>query len=169
MAQVLLKGKPVNTTGNLPKMGSKAPNFELVDADLKVKQLSDFAGKKKVLSFVPSLDTPTCSLSAKKFNEAANNFKNTVVLVISADLPFAQKRFCGAENLKNVMTLSLMRSKKSAEDYGVLLSDGPLTGLCTRAIVVLDESDNVIYTELVAEITQEPNYDPVIKLLRDCL
>jgi len=166
MVQVLLKGKPINTHGDLPKIGSKAVDFELVDADLKVRHLSEFKGKKKLLSTVPSLDTPTCSLSAKKFNEAASKLNNVVILVISADLPFAQKRVCGAENLKNIISLSLMRSKKFAEDYGMLIKDGPLTGLCARSIIVLDENDKVIYTELVPEITQEPNYEKALLTLR---
>lgn len=166
MVQVLLKGKPVNIHGDLPKIGSKAVDFELVDGDLKVRHLSEFKGKKKLLSTVPSLDTGTCSLSAKKLNEAASKLTNVVILVISADLPFAQKRFCGAENLKNIIPLSLMRSKKFTEDYGMLIKDGPLTGLCARSIIVLDENDKVIYTELVPEITQEPNYEKALTALR---
>lgn len=165
MAQVMLKGKPVNTCGDLPKVGSKAPEFELTDRDLKLKHLSDFKGKKKVISVVPSLDTPTCSLSTIKFDEAASKLKNTVILVVSVDLPFAQKRFCGTENLQNVVPLSMMRSKKMAEEYGVLIVDGPLTGLCTRAVIVIDENDNVVYTELVPEISQEPNYEKAIEKL----
>lgn len=165
MAQVTLKGKPIQTKGNLPKVGSRAPDFLLVSADLADKTLADFKGKKKILSIVPSLDTPTCSLSAKKFNEAANLLSNAVILVISADLPFAQKRVCGAENLKNIFTLSMMRNKKFGEDYGVLIIDGPLAGICARAIVVLDEADKVIYTQLVPEIAQEPDYDQALKVL----
>lgn len=162
MVRVLLKGKPINIHGDLPKVGSKAIDFELVDADLKLRHLNEFKGKKKILVTVPSLDTATCSLSAKKFNEAVSNLSGVVVLVISADLPFAQKRFCGAENLKNIIPLSLMRSKKFAEDYGMLIKDGVLTGLCARSIIVLNENDNVIYTELVPEITQEPNYEKAL-------
>lgn len=167
MAKVALKGKPITTYGDLPKIGSQAPRFELIDVDLKVRLLDEFKGKKKLLSTVPSLDTPTCSLSAKKFNEAASKLGNTIILVISADLPFAQKRMCGAEGLKNITPLSLMRSKKFAEDYGVLIQDGPLTGLCTRAIVILDENDKVVYTELVPEITQEPNYEKALLALKN--
>lgn len=165
MSQVTLKGKLVQTKGTVPKVGSHAPDFLLVDNDLKDKTLADFKGKRKLLSIVPSLDTATCSLSAKKFNEAASKLSNTVILVISADLPFAQKRVCGAENMKNILTLSLMRNKKFAEDYGVLILDGPLAGLCARAVVVLDAGDKVIYTELVPEISQEPDYDRALKAL----
>ena len=165
MAQIFLKGTPINTSGNLPKIGTKAPSFRLVDGDLKERSLEEFKGKKKLLSIVPSLDTSVCSISAKKFNEAAGQKKNTVILVISADSPFAQKRVCGAEKMDNIITLSIIRSKKFAEDYGILLVDGPLAGFCGRAIVVLDENDKVVYTELVPEITQEPNYDMALKAL----
>lgn len=164
MAQVTLKGSPTPLFGELPKIGAQAPNFELVDQDLKRRYLSDFKGKRKIISIVPSLDTPTCSLSTKKFNQEASKLSNTVILVVSADLPFAQKRFCGAEGLENVIPLSLMNSKKFAEDYGVLVKEGPLAGLCTRAIVCLDENDTVVYIELVSEITHEPNYEKVLKI-----
>ncbi|MBS0615599.1 MAG: thiol peroxidase [Verrucomicrobia bacterium] len=165
MAEVTIKGSPIHTNGNLPKVGAIAPDFKLVDNDLKEHSLGEFKGKKKLLSIVPSLDTSVCSTSAKKFNESAGQKKNSVILVISADSPFAQKRICGAENLSNILTLSLVRSKKFAEDYGVLLIDGPLAGLCARAIVVLDENDKVLYTELVPEIAQEPNYEMALKAL----
>ena len=165
MAQISLKGTPINTNGNLPKIGTKAPSFRLVDGDLKERTLEEFKGKKKLLSIVPSLDTSVCSMSAKKFNDAAGQKKNAVILVISVDSPFAQKRVCGAEKMDNIITLSLIRSKKFAEDYGILLVDGPLAGLCGRAIVVLDENDKVLYTELVPEIAQEPNYDLALKAL----
>lgn len=165
MANVTLKGKPITTKGELPEVGSKAPDFVLVDGGLKDRSLADYKGKKKILSVVPSLDTPTCALSAKKFNEAASKLPNTVILVVSADLPFAQKRLCSAENLNNVIPLSLMRSKKFAEDYGVLIQDGPIAGLCTRAIIVLDEENKVIYTELVPELSQEPDYDKAMRSL----
>lgn len=163
MAQVTLKGAPTRLYGELPKLGIEGPDFELVDKDLKRKSLGDFKGKKKLLSIVPSLDTPTCALSAKKINEAALRLSNVVVLVISADLPFAQKRFCGTEGLEIITPLSLMNSKKFAEDYGVLITEGPLEGLCARALVILDEHDRVIYTELVPEITEEPNYEKALK------
>lgn len=166
MAEVKLMGKPVHTNGDLPKVGSKAPDFVLVDATLRERTLHDFKGKKKVLSIVPSLDTPTCSISAKKFNESASQYPNAVILVISADLPFAQKRFCGSEGLKNIITLSLLRSKKFAEDYGVLLQDGPIAGLCTRTIFVLDEQDKIVYSQLVSEISEEPDYEKALKFLQ---
>lgn len=166
MANVTLKGKPINISGNLPKVGSNGPSFELIDSELKVRSLSEFKGKKKVISTVPSLDTPTCSKSAIKFEKEALKLTNTVILVVSADLPFAQKRFCSSENVTHVIPLSLMRSKKMAEDYGILIVDGPLAGLCARAIIILDESDRVIYTELVSEITEEPNYDKAIAALK---
>ncbi len=165
MAQISLKGSPINTSGNLPKIGTKAPSFRLVDGDLKERTLEEFKGKKKLLSIVPSLDTSVCSMSAKKINEAAGQKKNAVILVISADSPFAQKRVCGAEKIDSILTLSMIRSKKFAEDYGILIIDGPLAGFCGRAIVVLDENDKVVYTELVPEITQEPNYEMALKSL----
>jgi thiol peroxidase len=165
MANVTLKGNPIQTNGSLPSLNQKAPDFTLVDNDLKDHSLGDYKGKKKLLSIVPSLDTPTCSLSAKKFNDAAKDHPDIVILVISADLPFAQKRICGLENLKNVLTLSMMRSKDFAEDYGVLITTGPLAGIAARAVVVLDAQDKVIYTELVPEITQEPNYDKALEAL----
>jgi len=163
MAQITLKGTPIQTSGQLPSIGSKAPDFKLVNSDLKDCSLSDYKGKRKILSIVPSLDTSVCSLSAKKFNQAIEKHPQIAVLVISADLPFAQKRVCGAENLKNITTLSMMRSKDFAKDYGILIQDGPLAGLCARSIVVLDENDKIMYTELVPEIAQEPNYDKALE------
>jgi thiol peroxidase len=165
MAKTLLMGNPVTTNGDLPALSTSAPDFILVDAELKNHSLKDYAGKRKILSIVPSIDTAVCSLSTKKFNESAKNLPGTVVLVISADLPFAQKRFCGAENIKEVITLSMMRSKDFAKDYGVLLIDGPLAGICARAIVILDENNKVIYTELCKEISQEPNYEKALQVL----
>jgi len=165
MAQVTFKSNPIHTTGELPKVGSKAPDFLLTDKDLKDRSLKDFKGRKKVLSFVPSLDTSVCSLSAKKFNQAMKHHKEAQVLIISADLPFAQNRLCTQEALENVTTLSLIRSKEAAKNYGVLIQDGPLAGLCARAVVVLDENDQVLYTELVPEITHEPNYDKALEAL----
>ena len=165
MAQVTLKGNPIETSGELPNLQSKAPEFTLVDKDLKDRHLSDFKGKRKLLSIVPSLDTPTCSLSAKKFNDAAKQHPEVVILVISADSPFAQKRFCGAEGVNNIITLSMMRSKDFAKDYGILIITGPLAGICARAVLVLDENDKVLYTELVPEIAQEPNYEKALAIL----
>jgi thiol peroxidase len=166
MAKITLKGNPVNTSGELPKVGSKAPDFQLADADLGDVTLAAFKGKKKLLNIVPSLDTPTCATSTRKFNDQAGKLNNTVVLIVSADLPFAQKRFCGAENTSSVKTLSMMRNRNFAKDYGVLIEDGPLKGITARAIVVLDENDNVKYTELVPEITQEPNYEKALAALK---
>ncbi len=158
MATTHFKGTPVHTNGELPAVGAKAPDFKLVAGDLSDATLADFAGKKKILNIVPSLDTPVCAASARHFNEDASVLDNTVVLVISADLPFAQGRFCTTEGLENVTTLSMMRDRNFAKDYGVLLVDGPLAGICARAVVVLDENDTVVYTQLVDEITTEPNY-----------
>lgn len=163
MATVNMKGKPVSLKGSFPKKGSHAPDFSLVDAELKDRSLSEFKGKKKIIYIVPSLDTPTCSLSTKKFNDAALKSKLWTFIVISCDLPFAQKRFCTSEEAKHATTLSMMRSKKFAEDYGILIQEGPLSGLCARAVVVLDESDNVLYSELVEEITSEPNYKAALE------
>jgi len=166
MAKVVLKGNPINTIGELPKVGSKAPDFKLTNGDLKDVSLADFKGKKKILNIVHSLDTGTCATSAKKFNEAASKLNNTVVITISADLPFAQGRFCGSENLKNIVPLSMMRDKSFAKDYGVLVLDGPIAGICARSIVVLDENDKVVYTEQVHEVTGEPNYDKALAAVK---
>lgn len=165
MAKVTLKGNTIETSGELPSIKSKASPFRLVDKDLNDRTLADYKGKKKILSIVPSLDTAVCSLSAKKFNQSAAAHPDTVILVISGDSPFAQKRVCGAENLDNVVTLSMLRDKDFAKAYGVLMTTGPLAGLCARSIVVLDENDTVIYTELVPEITQEPNYEKALAAL----
>jgi thioredoxin-dependent peroxiredoxin len=165
MAKITLKGNPIRTNGNLPAIGTKAPDFQLVTADLKDRSLKDFKGKKKMIYSVPSLDTPTCSLSTKKFNEQIKTHPEVAVVVVSSDLPFAQKRFCSGENVANITTLSMMRSKDFAQSYGILIEDGPLAGICARAVVVLDENDNVIYTELVPEIAQEPNYDKALQAL----
>ena len=165
MATVTLKGNPFNTNGTLPAVGSTAPDFSLVDGKLGEVNLSTYAGKQKVLNIVPSLDTPTCATSARKFNEKASQLSDTVVLVISADLPFAQGRFCSTEGLENVVPLSLMRSKKFAKDYGMLLVDGPLAGITARAVVVLDKDNKVTYTQLVGEIGDEPDYDSALSAL----
>jgi len=165
MAQITLKGTPTHTNGNLPKVGSKAPDFRLTDKDLNDCGLASWAGKKKLISIVPSLDTPVCAMSTKKFNDHARAHPDTVILTVAADLPFAMKRFCGNEGLENVVPLSLMRDRKFAEDYGVLITDGPLAGITARAIVVLGADDVVRYTELVPEIAQEPDYDAALKAL----
>jgi thiol peroxidase len=163
MATVTLRGTPVQTSGELPKVGSKAPDFKLVNPDLKDVSLADFAGKKKILNIYPSVDTPVCATSTRKFNEKASSLKDTVVVCIAADLPFAFRRFCGAEGLSNVQTLSLMRGRDFGKSYGVELTSGPMAGLLARAIVVLDQDNKVTHTELVPEIAQEPNYDAALK------
>lgn len=163
---VMLAGNPINVEGKFPKVGDKAPDFKLVDKDLKDVSLKDFAGKRKVLNIVPSLDTPTCAKSTRVFNEKASSVKNTVVLVIAADLPFAMSRFCGAEGLHNVLTLSTMRGAEFKRNYGVDITSGPLAGVTARAVVVLDEGDKVIHAELVPEIKNEPNYDAALAALK---
>ncbi len=165
MATVTLKGNPIHTNGELPAVGSRAPDFRLVGKDLADRSLSAWAGKKKVLNIVPSLDTPVCAASARKFNEKVSGRGDSVVLIVSADLPFAASRFCEAEGLDSVVPLSMMRSKDFARDYGVLLADGPLAGLAARAVVVLDASDRVVHRQLVPEITQEPDYDAALAAL----
>jgi thiol peroxidase len=165
MAKITLQGNEINTNGDLPAVGSQAPALKLVDGELNDVELSSFTGKKKLLNIVPSLDTPVCATSTKKFNDVAQAHLDTVMLVISADLPFAMGRFCTAEGTENVVALSMMRSKSFAKNYGVLITDGPLAGITARAIVVLDENDKVVYTELVPEIAQEPDYDAAIAAL----
>ncbi|MDN3506414.1 MAG: thiol peroxidase [Simkaniaceae bacterium] len=165
MAKITLKNNPIQTNGELPKIGASAPDFTLVDRDLANHSLKDYSGKRKVLSIVPSLDTAVCSSMAKKFNDVIKEKTDVILLVISADLPFAQKRFCVQENVDNAVTLSMMRNKDFARDYGVLIEDGPLAGICARAVIVLDENDQVIYSELVPEITQEPDYEKALTYL----
>lgn len=166
MATTKLRGNPINTNADLPGVGAKAPDFLLIDGDLKEVKLADFKGKKKLLNIVPSLDTPVCAISTKKFNDFAKTRSDVAAFTISADLPFAQKRFCTAENIGNVRTLSMMRDRNFAKDYGVLIQNGPLTGITARAVVVLDENDKVTYRELVPEIGQEPNYEAAIAALK---
>lgn len=163
---VTLGGNPVHLTGSLPKVGSKAPAFKLVTGDLQDVGLDAYAGKRKVLNIVPSLDTPTCATSARKFNEKAANLPNTVVLVIAADLPFAMGRFCQTEGLDNVVPLSLMRGREFMTDYGVAFADGPLVGVTARAVIVVDENDVVRYTQLVPEIKDEPDYAAALAALK---
>jgi len=166
MADVTFKGNPNHTSGDLPVVGSVAPDLaSLIDGKLGNVSLNDYAGKKKLLNIVPSLDTGVCATSTRKFNEKASQYPDTVVLVISGDLPFAQGRFCTTEGLENVIPLSMMRSKQFAKDYGILLVDGPLAGLAGRAVVILDENNKVIYTQLVGEITDEPDYDSALAAL----
>jgi thiol peroxidase len=165
MAKITLKGKPFRTVGDLPAVGSQAPDFRLVDADMNDVGLASYAGKKKILTINPSFDTPVCAAAARKFNEKASALGDTVVLAISTDLPFAQKRFCTAEGLEIVVPLSIMRSKHFAKDYGVLIEDGPLAGITARAIVVLDADDKVVHSQLVEEIAEEPDYEAAIKVV----
>ena len=162
MATVTLKGNPIHTNGDLPAVGSQAPDFRLVDKDLRDTGLADFAGKRKLLNIVPSLDTPVCAISTRKFSEHARGRGDVAVLIVSADLPFAAGRFCSTEGIDNVVTLSMMRSRSFAKDYGVLITDGPLAGIAARSVVVLDAHDRVVYTELVPEILQEPDYEKAI-------
>ena len=165
MAAVTLAGNPIDINGNFPKLGQTAPAFALVGKDLKDVRLADFAGKRKVLNIVPSLDTPVCATSTRKFNERAGSVANAVVLVISADLPFAMGRFCTTENLHNVVPLSTMRGREFLRNYGVEIASGPLAGVAARAVVVLDAADKVLHAELVPEIKNEPNYDAALKAL----
>ncbi|HPB73687.1 MAG TPA: thiol peroxidase [Chromatiaceae bacterium] len=158
MAQTALQGNPVQLSGDLPAVGSTAPDFSLTAGDLSDVNLATYAGKKKLLNIVPSLDTGVCAASTKKFNETMAGRDDAVALVISADLPFASGRFCSAEGITNVINLSMMRSRNFAKDYGVLIVNGPLAGITARAVVVLDADNRVVHTQLVPEITQEPDY-----------
>jgi thioredoxin-dependent peroxiredoxin len=166
MSTVTLGGNPVNTAGDLPAVGSAAPAFTLAKGDLSALTNADLTGKKVVLNIFPSVDTPTCAASVRHFNEAAATLENTAVVCISADLPFAQGRFCGAEGLTNVMTASSFRSPGFGSDYGVTLVDSAFAGLLARAVVVLDETGNVIHTEMVSEIANEPNYEAALNALK---
>lgn len=165
MSSVTLKGTPLALTGVLPKIGQVAPAFTLVAGDLSLKTAADFAGKRKVLNLFPSVDTPTCAASVRHFNQQASNLANTVVINISADLPFAQARFCGAEGLENVINLSTFRHPDFLTQYGVAFAEGPLMGLCARAVIILDENNVVIYSELVSEVANEPNYAAALATL----
>jgi thioredoxin-dependent peroxiredoxin len=165
MATITLRGNPVQTNGELPKVGTELQGFKLVNQDLKDVTLHDFAGKKKVLNIFPSIDTPTCATSVRQFNQRAAALNNTVVLSVSADLPFAHKRFCAAEGIANVTSLSTMRDHHFARDLGVMIETGPLAGLCARAVLVLDEQNKVQHAELVKELANEPNYDAALKAI----
>jgi thiol peroxidase len=166
MARITLKGNPINTSGTLPAKGRPAPDFTLTGGDLADVSLASFAGRKKILNIVPSLDTSVCALSAKRFNEAVAALGDTMVLNISADLPFAQKRFCDAEKLASIIPLSTFQSPSFGRDYGVLILDKPLAGLMSRAVVVLDTNNIVVYTEQVPEIAQEPDYSAALAAVR---
>ncbi len=163
---VTLGGTPITLFGTFPAVGQTAPPFTLVDKDLNDVSLKDFAGKRKILNIVPSLDTPVCATSTRKFNEAASQLNNAVVLVIAADLPFAMGRFCTTEGLANVTTLSLMRGRDFMRNYGVKIADSKLSGVTARAVLVLDENDRVLHAELVDDIKHEPNYDAALAVLK---
>ena len=165
MATLTLQGTEIHTNGNLPKVGGSAPDFVLVNSKMEDVSLSTYKGKKKLLSIVPSLDTPVCAISTKKFDQLAREKTDALFITISADLPFAMSRFCKTENLDNVITLSMMRSRNFAKDYGVLITDGPLAGITARSIIVLDEKNIVVHSELISEIAHEPDYNTAIKLL----
>jgi len=165
MAKITLGGNPINTSGELPKTGSKATQFQLVKTDLSVASLSDFAGSKLVLNIFPSIDTGTCATSVRTFNAKASSLENTKVLCISRDLPFAQKRFCGAEGLENVINLSDFKTGAFGKDYGLEIVDGPLAGLHSRVVIIIDENGVVKYAEQVAEIANEPNYEAALATL----
>ena len=166
MATVTLKGNPIDVAGSFPQKGQKAPAFNLVAKDLKDVSLAEYSGKRKVLNIVPSLDTAVCATSTRKFNEKAGSLANAVVLVISADLPFAAGRFCSTEGLNNVVTLSTLRGREFMKAYGVEITSGPLAGVTARGVVVLDENDTVLHAELVPEIAQEPDYDAALAALK---
>ncbi|EIK52393.1 thiol peroxidase [Stutzerimonas stutzeri TS44] len=165
MSEVTLRGTPIQVIGDFPQVGQQARAFSLVGGDLADVELSSFAGKRKVLNIFPSIDTPTCATSVRTFNAKASALSNTVVLCISADLPFAQSRFCGAEGLENVVNLSTMRGAGFLADYGVAIASGPLAGVAARAVVVLDEQNRVLHSELVSEIGQEPDYNAALAVL----
>ena len=165
MAQVTLGGNPVEVAGSLPREGESAPEFTLTNSDMADVSLSEWQGKRKVLNIIPSIDTGVCAESTRKFNEKASSLDNTVVLVISADLPFATARFCGAEGLNDVITLSCFRNDRFRQDYGVALEGGPFGGLCARAVVVLDENNQVLHSQLVPEIGEEPDYEAALNAL----
>ena len=165
MAQITLEGNPFNTVGDLPAVGSQAPGFTLTDTDLADVTLAQFAGKKVVLNIFPSLDTPVCADSIRRFNKEASSMDNSIVLCISADLPFAHARFCSTEGLENVVSLSTFKSPAFGKDYGVGIEEGVLAGLMSRAVIVVDESGKVAYTEQVPEIAQEPDYDAALAAL----
>ena len=166
MTKITLKGNPIDTNGTLPEVGTKAPDFSLVATDLSNKSLEDYKGKKIVLNIFPSLDTEVCALSVAKFNKEVQNYDNAVVLCISADMPFAHNRFCSTNGYTNVINLSNFRDENFGKDYGVKITTGPMAGLLSRAVVVLDESGKIVYTEQVPEIAQEPDYDKALQYLK---
>ncbi len=165
MASITLKGNTIHTIGELPEIGQKAPDFELVNTDLSIIKLSDYNGSRVILNIFPSIDTGVCAASVREFNKEASNLPNTKVLCVSRDLPFAQARFCGAEGLDNVINHSDFKTGEFGKNYGVEIIDGPMQGLHSRAVIVLDEDANVMYTEQVSEIVQEPDYSAALKPL----
>ena len=165
MTEITLQGNKINTNGEIPNVGSQAPEFILVDSDLNDITLSNFEGKNIILNVIPSLDTPVCQKSTKIFNEKASVLSDVVVLAVSADLPFAMKRFCTAESINSVKPMSMMRSRNFAKDYGVLIIDGPLSGITARAVIVIDKEKKIIHSELVQEIANEPDYDAALNSL----
>ena len=165
MADITLKGNAFHTIGNLPEVGTKAPEFSLTAVDLSHKSLADYTGKNIILNIFPSIDTGTCATSVRAFNKKATDLQNTIVICVSRDLPFAQARFCGAEGIENVITLSDFATGKFGQDYGLEIKNGPLAHLHSRAIVVVDTSGNVSYTEQVSEIVDEPNYEAALKAI----
>jgi len=165
MATITLKGNEIHTSGTLPETGKKAPNFELVGSDLSTSTLSDFNGSRVILNVFPSIDTGICALSTKRFNKEASNLKNTKVLCVSRDLPFAQGRFCASEGLEDVQNFSDFKTGKFGKDFGLEIVDGPLQGLHSRAVIILDEQGSVMYTEQIPEIAQEPDYEAALKIL----
>jgi thiol peroxidase len=166
METIYFKGTPCHTYGTIPQVGEKAPCYNLVTPDLKEIQCSDYHGRRVVLNIFPSLDTEVCAMSVRRFNQEAAALENTVVLCVSMDLPFAAARFCSAEGIKNVTPASAFRSQVFSEKYGMEIVDGPLAGLLARSVIILDEDRNVIYTELVSELTNEPNYEAAIAALK---
>jgi len=165
MAQTALKGNPVNTSGELPAVGGDAPDFTLTGTDLTDIKLGDYAGKKVVLNIFPSIDTPVCALSVRKFNTEITRYPGTAVICVSRDLPFAHARFCGAEGIENVVSASVFKDLSFGDDYGVTLTDGPLEGLLARAVVVIDENKKIIYSQLAPEISEEPDYAAALDVL----
>ena len=165
MATITLKGNTIETIGELPEKGTQAPDFSLVTPDLSEVSLASFSGKRIVLNIFPSIDTGTCAMSVRKFNTEASKLSNTIVLCVSADLPFAAARFCGAEGIENVKTGSVFRNADFGKDYGVTITSGPLAGLLSRSVVVIDSAGKVIYTEQVQETTEEPDYDSAMAAL----
>jgi thioredoxin-dependent peroxiredoxin len=165
MAQITFKGNPIHTAGEIPKVGDAAPDFRLTGSDLADISLADYSGKNLIISVFPSLDTPVCAASVRRFNVEAGRLKNTVVLCVSRDLPFAHKRFCVAEGLSNVVSASEYKNASFSDGYGLRIVDGPLAGLLSRAIIVIDATGKILYTEQVPEITQEPNYDRALAAL----